>query len=93
MKWIGIVLGLIPVVIKLMKVAEELFDDVPDSGEDKKRMVMETVSAMLAASLGLGVDPKLVAKIEKAVSWLIDAICIFLFKSRDADVGGGETPE
>jgi len=79
MSWIGIVLKVIPTVIKLMKVAEELFDDVPDSGADKKAYVMEAIKAVVEGITGVAGDDKLWKKIEKAVSLLIEAVCIFLF--------------
>jgi len=82
MAWLSIVLQLIPVVFKLMKVAEELFDDQPDSGEQKKAYVMEAIHEMVVAAGSLMGNPELWAKIEKAISFLIDAACLFLFPKK-----------
>ena len=79
MGWIAIVIRVIPAVIKLMKIAEELFDDVPDSGQEKKAYVMAAIKAVIEAATGFGADDVLWEKIEKAISLLIDAVCIFLF--------------
>ena len=79
MAWIAIVLKLIPAVIKLMRIAEELFDDVPESGAEKKAYVMAAIKAVVEATTGLGADDVLWGKIEKAIGLLIDAVCIFLF--------------
>ena len=81
MGWIGIVLQLIPVVMKLMQVAEALFAEEPESGKLKKSYVMEAIKAMLDAGGKLTGQPEIFAKIEKAISLLIDAACIFLFNS------------
>lgn len=79
MGWFIIVLKVIPVVIKLMQIAEDLFDDVEDSGEDKKKMVMAAVKALIQGISGFTGTPELWAKIEKAISLLIDTAAIFLF--------------
>jgi len=82
MGWLTIVLRLIPVVVRLMGVAEKLFDGTPDSGQQKKEYVMEAVKAMVEGASGFTGTPELWAKIESAVSLMIDAACIFLFPSK-----------
>ena len=42
----SIFLQLVPFIIQMMKLAEEIFDGVPDSGEKKKEMVIETTRAI-----------------------------------------------
>jgi hypothetical protein len=73
---------MIPVAIRLMTVAEQLFDDVPDSGEQKKAYVMEAIKAMVEGVSGFTGSPELWAKIELAMSLMIDAACIFLFPKK-----------
>ncbi len=90
MGWFIIVLKVIPVVIKLMRIAEDLFDDVPDSGADKKRYVMEAIKAVIEGISGFTGSPELWAKIEKAISLLIDAVCVFMFPHDDDKEKGEE---
>lgn len=79
MAWIGVVLRIVPFVISLMKVVEELFDDIPESGAEKKKLVLEGVKAVIGAIGGFVLTPELWGKIEKAVSLIIDAAAVFLF--------------
>ena len=79
MAWIAIVLKLIPAVIKLMKIAEQAFDDVPDSGAEKKDMVIQAIKATVEGLSGVTLTPEMWEKIESTISAIIDVICIFLF--------------
>ena len=79
--WLGIVLAILKKVPAMLREAEKLFDDIPDSGEQKKAYVMELVK--LAASVLTDVTgpewDKLWIKIESAISSAIDILCMFFF--------------
>ena len=78
--WIGLVVKIIPAVVEMMKAAEQLFDDVPDSGAQKKEYVMAAVKALVGGIVGVSsMDEGLWGKISKAISLFIDAACLFLF--------------
>ena len=79
MAWIAIVLKLIPAVIKLMKIAEQAFDGIPDSGVEKKEMVIQAIKAIVEGLSGIVLTPEMWAKIESTISAIIDLACIFLF--------------
>jgi len=83
MGWFLIVIRVIPTIIKLMGIAEALFDDVPDSGSDKKDMVVATIKALIEGASGFTGTPELWEKIDKAVSLIIDAATLFLFPHED----------
>jgi len=75
------VFRLIPMVIKLMALAEQAFDSVPDSGADKKRMVLEAVKAVLGVVVDVssGGQQETWKVLEPIISKMIDIICNFLF--------------
>ncbi|MDD4986497.1 MAG: hypothetical protein PHQ43_12105 [Dehalococcoidales bacterium] len=82
MTWLTVAMRLFPTVIALMRAAEELFDDVPESGEAKKSLVMEAVTAILTG-VGEFVDaPELLDKVKRAIGFVVDAACVFLFGSK-----------
>ena len=83
MAWIMVVIRIIPTIISLMGIAEDLFDDTPDSGEDKKKMVMAAAKALIQGIAGFTGTPELWAKIDKAIGLIIDAACVFLFPKED----------
>ena len=83
MAWIGIVFRIVPFAIKLMKVVEELFDDIPESGAEKKKLVLEGVKAVIGAVGGFVLTAELWVKIEKAIGFIIDAAAMFLFPHED----------
>ena len=82
MSWFLIVMKLFGTLVELMKIAEQMFDDVPDSGDDKKKFVLDAVKAVVEGMSGVVFTPELWAKIEKACSLVIDALCVFLFNSK-----------
>ncbi len=81
MSYLTIIFKLIPFAIKLMAIAENLFDSIPDSGSQKKQMVMDAVEALFEAVLSVSSESnaELWVKIEPAISAVIDAACGFLF--------------
>jgi len=86
MQWFAMVFRLIPMVTKLMTIAEQAFDDIPESGPQKKQLVMEAVKAVFDAIIGAstGGQQETWKKIEPVVSSIIDAICDFIFPKEDA---------
>lgn len=81
MAWIGIALKILAVLPDLLKVAEKAFDGVPDSGKEKKQMVMTTVKAIVGTMLGIstGSQEKTWKSIEAIVSPVIDVMCKIFF--------------
>ena len=81
MGWLLILIQLIPLVIRLMKIAEEAFDDQPDSGEEKKAFVMDALKAVFEAAVGVstGGQASTWAALSGPIEALIDAVCGFLF--------------
>ena len=89
MGWLLIVLRLIPQVVKLMKIAEKLFDDVLDSGAQKKEYVLAAIKAIVEGITGFTGDEWDVIwnKIYEAVDGLINIFAIFLFPHDETDKG------
>ena len=81
MQWLMIVLRLIPSISKLMKIAEKLFDSIPDSGEQKKGYVLAAIKAIVEGITGFTGDEwdEIWGKIYEAVDTLIDIFAVFLF--------------
>ena len=90
MNWITMVIRLIPFVIKMIGIVEQLFDDVPDSGKDKKAFVMVTVEGIFGVVLGIssGGQAETWAKIEPTISKIIDAVCDVVFPHKDQEITG-----
>jgi lipoate synthase len=84
MQWIGLIFKLIPLVSKLMVLAERAFDDVPESGAQKKQMVMETIRTIVESLSGVVLTADMWAKIEAILSALVDIVCPFLFPKEKA---------
>jgi len=66
-----------------MRVAEELFDGEPETGPQKKDLVMQAIKAIIGGASGFILTPELWKKIEGAISLVIDAACLFLFPKED----------
>jgi hypothetical protein len=82
MNWFTIVFKLFGTLVDLAKIAEQLFDDQPDTGEQKKQFVMDAVKALVQGMTGIVFTEELWAKIEKACSMVIDTVCVFMFDSK-----------
>ncbi len=89
MSYITIIFKLIPFAIKMMSIAESLFDHIPDSGKQKKQMVMDAVEALFEAVLSVSSESnaQLWRVIEPAISAIIDAACGFMFDD-DQEISG-----
>ena len=83
MGWVGIVIRLIPMIIKLMGLAEQAFDEIPDSGAEKKQMVIEAIKALVEGLSGVTFTPELWIKIKAFIDPLIDIAASFLFPHED----------
>ena len=70
MLWITLIIQLIPVIMKLIEIAEKLWLD-KGSGKEKKNMVMVASKEMVVAKS----DEETWGKIEGAVSGIVDASC------------------
>jgi hypothetical protein len=79
--WIPIILSIIKGIGELIKIAEKAFDGIPDSGAQKKAMVMEAVHTIVDSLDDLTLTPEIWARIESIVSPFIDMLCSFVFKS------------
>ena len=79
MQWITIVLKIIPMIAKLMTIAEQAFDDIPDSGAQKKQMVIEAIKALVEGLSGVTFTPELWTKIQGVLDPIIDIAAAFLF--------------
>jgi|GEM_PF-1292772 len=79
--WLGITLAILKRLPAMMAEAEKLFDDIPDSGEQKKTYVMEMVK-LAAEALTDVTGPEwdeLWVKISAAIGNAIDILCLFFF--------------
>ncbi len=79
MTWFIIVTKLLKTLVELMKIAEQMFDDIPDSGEQKKQFVLDAIRSVVEGMSGVVLTEALWEKVEKACSLVIDALCLFLF--------------
>jgi len=75
MQWILLAMQIIAKLPELLKIAERAFDDIPDSGAQKKEMVLATVRAIVSGIIG----DSSYARVEKIVIPVIDIMCVFLF--------------
>ena len=89
MSWITMCIRLVPFVIKMIGIVEKLFDDVPDSGADKKAFVMAAVEGIFGVVLGIstGGQAETWAKIKPTISSIIDAVCDAVFPHEENDNG------
>ena len=83
MAWIGICIQMIPVVIKLITLAEQAFDGIADSGEEKKEMVTTAVREIIKGLSGFTLDDATWAKIDGVVGPLIDLACSVIFPHKE----------
>ena len=85
MKWLGIVLMILPKLKEIMEKAKLLFDDVEDTGAEKKQYVMAIVKEIAFAALGVAGPEweRYWVKIEAAVDIALEFIYLFFFKDDD----------
>lgn len=87
MIWATLIIELIPVIMKLLGMAEKLWID-KGSGSQKKKMVMTTSKEIVKSKSN--VDDW--NKIEGTVSKIVDASCAVIYPNKDDShkSGGGE---
>ena len=87
MEWVKMVFRLIPMVVKLMALAEQAFDGIPESGEQKKQRVMDAVKAVLGVMIDVssGGQQDTWKMLEPIISKMIDLVCDFLFPHDEDD--------
>ena len=81
MSWISLVFRLIPKVVELIKIAENLFDDVPESGAQKKEYVKQAVKAIVEGITGITEKESILGKIYVSINAFIDIVCSIIFPS------------
>jgi len=86
MTWFLLAIQLLSTLPKLLALAEKAFDDIPDSGAQKKEMVMAAVKAIVEGVLGVstGGQADLWKKIQMVIEPAIDIMCTFLFPNKEA---------
>jgi hypothetical protein len=85
MTWIQILFKAIPFVMEMIQLAEKAFDDVPDSGAEKKAMVMQAVQAAFDTVVGssTGGQKETWERLRPIIESLIDMACGFIFPHED----------
>ena len=88
MAWLTLLLKLIPTIIQLMAFAEKAFDGVPDSGAQKKAMVVGTAKAVVEgiASVSTGGQKETWNEIAEPISTVIDGAASIMFPNDEVDV-------
>ena len=90
MEWAKMIFRLIPMVVKLIALAEQAFDSIPESGAQKKQMVMDAVKAVLSVVLDLssGGQQETWKALEPIISRMIDLVCDFIFPHDEEEITG-----
>lgn len=78
-----LVLKYLPTIISL---AEEIFADKPKSGEDKKRLVMDTTQAVIGAvkDVSTGGQKETWDRISDPVSSMVDNMATIMFPKKNS---------
>jgi len=84
MNWILIAFQILAKLPVLLSVAEQAFDDVPNSGPQKKKMVLTVAKAIVEGILGIssGGQAELWIRVERILDPAIDIMCSFLFPNK-----------
>ena len=82
MLWITLIIQLIPVIMKLIEIAEKLWVDDEGAGSSKKNMVMTASKEMVIAKS----DEETWDKIEGAVGDIVDASCRVVVPNKGEEV-------
>jgi len=85
MTWINILLKAIPFVIEMVQLAEKAFDDHPESGADKKAMVLQAVQCAFDAVVGssTGGQKETWERLRPIIESFIDMAVGFIFPHED----------
>jgi len=79
MLWITLIIQLIPVIMKLMDIAEKLWGK--KEGKYKKNMVVSTIKGIVIAKCG----KEDWDKVEEAISEFIDTVCMGMYPNEEED--------
>lgn len=82
MGWVQIAFAALGFAIRMIPVAEKVFDDKPKSGAEKKQMVMTGTKALIDTmeAVSTGGQAETWGRMEKPVSDAIDAACGEIFR-------------
>ena len=82
MNWLALAIQLLPTIMKLAVIAEKAFDGKPDSGPEKKAMVMEGAKAIVGgiSDVSTGGQKETWDQIEAPVSKIIDSAVEIAFR-------------
>jgi len=82
MNWLSLFMQLLPTVIKLAQLAEQIFDNKPKAGQEKKAMVMGAIQAIVegAQAISTGGQANTWKEIEKPLGIAVDIATGFIFK-------------
>lgn len=85
MNWIVLFFKFLPLIFATVKLVESLFEDVPKSGADKKKTVIETIGTLFREKEDINSRDKAVLWeiLEPKISQYIDLICAFLFPDHE----------
>jgi len=73
--WFALTIQLLKKLPELLKIAEEAFDDIPDSGAEKKEMVTAAINAIVSGVIG----DEVWERVKKIIFPIIDIMCSFFF--------------
>jgi len=85
MTWFQILIKAIPFVMEMIQLAERAFDDVPDSGAEKKAMVLQAVQSAFDVVVGssTGGQKETWERLRPVIENLIDMAVGFVFPHED----------
>jgi len=83
MSYLTMIIRMIPVIFKLMSIAEKAFDGIPDSSQEKFNMVVTAIKELIKGISGFTLDDATWAKIEGVLEPLINLACTVLFPKDD----------
>ena len=83
MSYLTMIIRMIPVIFKLMAIAEKAFDGIPDSSREKFNMVVTAIKGLVKGTSGFTLDDATWAKVEGVLEPLINLACTVLFPKAD----------
>ena len=89
--WLTVLIKLVPTILSLMTVAEKLFAGVPQSGAEKKSLVMQVVEAIFGGigAVSTGGQADTWTQIQGPIGSIIDAAAAILFPHTPGNSGEG----
>ena len=85
MTWFMIAIQILGALPELLKVAEQAFDNIPDSGAQKKEMVLTAAKALFGGLIGVstGGQKNTWQRVEMMLSPIIDIMCRLFFPKEE----------